>query len=498
VEVEMQVLGDLIKLPDNNYIPLPWWHRAPLGFQSKTWCYVALVESKKRPVPDVIVSVLDPSNRDKMLRIKCTHPDEPGVISKAITIVKKFNIALAETVTAKMGELHDITFVCEPVDGNSRAASKSQLEQRLREAGFTIVRIHSYEAMPYSKIWRGEVQAGWITNVNWRSKMAEMYGQTLTSTNIDLSKAVVSADTTDRLLRFVFPYKDAKTIQIEHLDKPGALEKITNVLFENDLNLLSMLLRRGGARPDMAVLVAACEPKDGVASKQMYKNVESGIHKLPAKLMTEIRITDGIDANQTITPKEPDTIVARIPSNLVEKVRKAKSSIPHRKLPVFFSHRFVQDAHVQQLVGEVRQSLFDNRCYLLEASLEDDVAAPNLVFIEVSAKMWLAKAGVVLVTKLDRDDALGKNLPHEFGFLQGQGKPILVLAESGAPPLWSNVDGIYVPRFPPNKIAFQKSSKGSIHDIITQWVRRVANPNYAEPDMQKLIIRDSDVIIGTS
>jgi hypothetical protein len=352
--------------------------------------------------------------------------------------------------------------------------------------------------MPLGKIWRGEVQGGWITNVNWRSKLEEEYGQALSATNIDLSKAIVSADTSERLLRFVFPYKDAKTIQVEHLDKPGVLEEITDVMFKYDLNLLSMLLRRGGARPDMAMLVVACEPKQGIASSKMYKNVVNGIQNLPARLMTETRITDGIDAAQTITPKEPDTVVARIPSNLVEKVRQARSYISRGKLPVFFSHRFVPDKHSQRIAEAVREALLDNQCCVLEASLDDDVTAPNLVFVEVSAKMWLAKAGVILVTKLAGDDSLGKNLPHEFGFLQGQGKPILCLAESGSSPLWSNIDGLYVPRFPPNEIAFQKTSKGSIHFIITQWVKRVINPYYTGTDIPRLDAERGDEIPSIS
>lgn len=470
---EMQVLGDLVKLPGNNYLPLPWWHRAPLGFQSKTWCYVAVVESEKRPVADLIVSVLNPDNWNKMLRIKCTHPDEPGVVSKAISNVSDFNIALAETVTMKAGELHEITFVCEPVGGTADVPSKLQLEKRLIDAGFCDVRIHTYDLKPFNKIWRGEVQAGWIKNVDWRSKMSEDYGQAFDYTNIDLSKAVVSADTTNRLLRFVFPYKNAKTIQIEHLDQPGVLKDIMDVLFNYDLNLLSILLRRGGARPGNAILVAVCEPKGGVASEMIYENVQKGIHELPPRLMADMRINDGINATQTITPKEPDTVVARIPSNIVDRVHNARSFIPHGKLPVFFSHRFIADSHAELIEKTVREALVDNQCCLLEASPQDDLGGPNLIFIEVSAKMWLAKAGIVLVTDLKKEDVLGKNLPHEFGFLQGQGKQILLLVESGAQILWSNIDGIYAPRFPPNEIAFLKDKPGSIHDIITQWVRRV-------------------------
>ncbi len=252
----MQVLGDLIKLPDNHYLPLPWWHRAPVGLQSKTWCYIAIVESKTRPVPELIISVLNPSNWDKMIRVRCTHPDELGAVSKAITEVKDYNIALAESSTLQAGELHEITLMCEPKGENDKLPTKEELKKKLKEAGFSNISILSYEKQS-TVLWvrRGEVNAGWIKNVDWYSEIQSRYQQGIGIDKIDLSKAIISADTDRRLLRFIFPYKDAKTIQVEHLDQPGVLQTLTNVFFKLDFNVLSQLLRRGGARPGNAILL---------------------------------------------------------------------------------------------------------------------------------------------------------------------------------------------------------------------------------------------------
>ena len=90
--------------------------------------------------------------------------------------------------------------------------------------------------------------------------------------------------------------------------------------------------------------------------------------------------------------------------------------------------------------------------------------------------MWLAHAGVLLVAGLDDTDALGKNLPHEFGFFQGQAKPILLLVEGGLGESlrrWSNVNGVYAPRFPSDEVAISRGEAGSISSIIIDWVERL-------------------------
>src|SRR4029077_17411975 len=111
----MQVLGDLIRLPVSNDLPLPWWHRASLGLQSKTWCYIAIVRSQSRLMPHVIVSVLNPYHYSRTLQVRSTQPDEPGIVSNVIAGVTDMNIALAESATLETGD-HQVTLICEPKD----------------------------------------------------------------------------------------------------------------------------------------------------------------------------------------------------------------------------------------------------------------------------------------------------------------------------------------------------------------------------------------------
>lgn len=472
------MLGDLVRLPKNNDLPIPWWHRAPLGLQSGTWCFVALVRSQQRPVPDLIVSVLDPSNWGSLRRIRCLHIDQPGVISKVVNVVTEFNIALAESATLESGELHEVTLFCEP----PRAApyklpSNDTLKKRLKSAGFRKIVVNSFSPLPVEWQDAGEIEAGWIRNVQWRPELEKRCGGKACA-DIDFSRAVVSADTTNRFCRFVFPFKNACTIEVRHLDEPRVLKTITDVLYRYDLNVLSQLLRRGGAKPRNAVLVAVCEPKDGTSSQIPLKEVQAELERLSPHLMIHMSYSSGRRAERTITPREPNTVLARIPVGLVEKVRRVKSFFPATsKAAIFFSHRFVDNTRAIALSQALREALKDNNCTLLEASPDDDIRGPALVYEDVSAKMWAADAGIVLVAKLGEDqDPMGKNLPQELGFMLGQGKPLLLLVDSqleGTSPLGSNLDGVYAPRFPADDVAYTKSNPYSLHGIITKWVGQI-------------------------
>ena len=39
--------------------------------------------------------------------------------------------------------------------------------------------------------------------------------------------------------------------------------------------------------------------------------------------------------------------------------------------------------------------------------------------------------------------------------------------------LWSNIDGVFAPRFPAEEVAFRDDEGGSINDIISRWVEKV-------------------------
>lgn len=470
----MQVLGDLIRLPLNNDLPLPWWHRASLGLQTKTWCHVAVVKSENREIPHIIVSVLNPYHYSRTIRVRSTQRDEPGIVSKVIAGVTAMNIALAESATLETGE-HEVTLVCEPKDRFAKVPSLDELKSHYVDVGFPVPDIISYHDRIVEWSVRAEVlDGGWIRNARWREHVVKNVDPRVVE-KYDLTRAVVSADTTSRLLRFIFPLKEARTIHIRHLDSPGVLKDIASILFRHEFNLLSMLLKRGGASPGLAELVAVCEPTKPDA-EEAYLQMERDLENLPGDLEIEFRLDDGTDSKYTLAPRETGTVVARMPADLVQRVRDIRSAIPKKTLAVFFSHRFVDEGQALTCADHVRAALKDAGCRTLEVSAKDDIRGPRIVFHEVSANLWAADAGVILITRVADNDPLGRNIPHEYGFLQGQSKPILLLVERGleeAVGRWTNAGGVYAPRFPADADAFLKDKPTSIYGLTTEFVERV-------------------------
>jgi hypothetical protein len=186
-----------------------------------------------------------------------------------------------------------------------------------------------------------------------------------------------------------------------------------------------------------------------------------------------VRITKGIVAERTIVPRHPDEIVARVPSEMRPKVLADKRNLPRGLTPVFISRRFVSDSpDAEKVFQRIRDVLKKCKCWPVEALPENTGQTPP--FYQVSSQMWISKAGIVLVMKRGIEgQAFTMNLAHEFGFLQGQGKPILVLVEKGAEqdmiPL-SNALGINAPRFAPDANAFDPDHPESIDRRVKEWI----------------------------
>jgi hypothetical protein len=384
------------------------------------------------------------------------------------------NIALAESATLETGE-HQVTLVCEPKDREAAVPSEDELKGRYLKAQTPLPDLITYRERNIEWSTRAEVvDGGWIRSAAWREHVLKHTNAAVTQ-KYDLSRAVVSADTTSRVLRFVFPFKGARTIRVRHLDHPGVLKEITTILFRHEFNLLSMLLRRGGASPGQAALVAVCEPTMSDADGA-YRQMQRELEDLPGDLEIDVRLDDGVDSKYTIAPKESRTVVARTPPDLVQRVRDIRSAIPKEKLGVFFSHRFVDEGEASACAEHVRLALTENGCRVLEVSGKDDVRGPRVVFHEVSANLWAADAGVILLTKVADGEPVGRNIPHEYGFLQGQAKPILLLVQRGledAVGRWTNAGGVYAPRFPSSGEAFLNGSPTSIYGLTKEFVERV-------------------------
>jgi hypothetical protein len=476
----MYVLSQLIKLPnEGSDLPLPWYQRACLGLISRTPCYVSFVkhpDGKGRPVPDIIVSVLNPMQWNDMLRIQCTRNDAPGVVADTFDAVEGTNIALAESITSDEGSRHFVSLICEVLDPNKRESLPSRIRKRLHDKSFEGITVERYQQRQ-NVIWHnvGIVERGWVIESKWKSELHRRYGAIAAEHNIDLSKAVVTVDTATRSLRFVFPHKGAKNITIEHADIPGALKAITGTFLnpELNLNLLSAVLRRGGAKPYNAIFFATAEPKNGKVVEDFSECIRKHVEALPTCFRADLEMHNGLDAARLIWARDPDTLVAPCPSHLAHDVLREKKRLPKGKIPIFFSRRFTDSVRADSIAEHIRDIAGKSGCVMLEATPPLG-QAPTTIFQEVTAKMWLAEGGIVLVLGSDdRDfDPLGMNLPHEFGYLQGQCKPILLLVEgatSGALRPWSNIHGIHAPHFADAADAFDPHHPRSISKVVSAW-----------------------------
>jgi hypothetical protein len=108
------------------------------------------------------------------------------------------------------------------------------------------------------------------------------------------------------------------------------------------------------------------------------------------------------------------------------------------------------------------------------------VGATQVAFNEVSAWLWVAKAGLVLVSASDMAEpksAFSINLAHEYAFLQGQGKPVLLLvdrrcrADVGLEN-WSIAHGVVRAYFD-HEHASDRTHAESIPNLVKEWASQM-------------------------
>lgn len=470
----MQVLGDLIALPMDRpgVLPLPWWHRAPLGFQSGTRAYVAFVPSGgNRACGDIFLSLLNPNKWRETVNLYCKGVDQPGFLSAAISSAADANIALAESITCESGERHELSMVIEGGD-------HSAIVDRLSSKGFSIGSVYRFPDRKIDWAGKGIIEEGWI-NRKWRDKFTETYGSADGFPDVDLSRAVISADTSNRLMRFTFPKVGAQTVHVEHVDKPGVLREIARVFESCHCNVLSLLLRRGGALPGNAIAVAVCEPvSHNGAPSQLKHALSQQLALLPVEYEIEASFPEARSADSIIIPSKKNTVVSGIPPSLLKRVEDVRETQVGKPISIFLSRRFVSNDRATRLANEVKDAIEDSGCGVLEA--DPSGKSPTMIYEEVTSKMWASDACVVLVADLKNNgvsqDTVGKNLPHEFGFMQGQGKPLILLLDGDDNAdfqAWTNIGGIFAPRIPTGDAAFIRNNDESIYAQARSWALQV-------------------------
>lgn len=280
---------------------------------------------------------------------------------------------------------------------------------------------------------------------------------------IDLTQAVVSADTENRLLRFVFPYKGARTVKISHADQPGALREILWQFAACDLNILSALLRRGGQKPGHAELIAVCEPRATQNPLEVYQELQQRILDIDRRFAAVARVEDAY---------RPAETVIYLPSP-------HPAAVPRGTRLLYFDARHSASNDWESRLGTHVRWILEGSGYSLEAMTAADAgqSAGDRISQRCSA-VDSAEACIFLVTGFDALERLcSEELLYELGYVRALSKPALLLTESNATALvtdWSRGERFTYMQFAPGDEAFDSSNPASLDRLVQSWLSRLS------------------------
>lgn len=425
-------------------LPLPWYHRAPLGLMSGTPVHVALQKPIVRPFEDLLVSVIDPVNWRYVTEVNASRRDQPGVLADVYGYAPPLNIVFAEAITVDSGSRHDARLVLEPFQVNpstedfDESMVESEIERvkgSLENNDFDDPKTERLHAEQNELIWMdvGRVELGWVEVDGWREAIQKQGEGSPDSGKYDLNMAVISADTNRRILRYVFPRKGAVSVSIKHADNPGVMREIAHALASTKLNVLSSLLRRGSAPHSKAEVVVVVEPTDDCDDPAEVENrARNVLDTLKPELRVRVKVFKAVDPeNSVLYPRRPHEIAVRPAKPLEATIRAVRAMYPSDRRLIFISRRFVDDPDERYnvaVVDELRRVIEEHGFVPVEAAPQP--GAEGGASDDVKAKMWASDAAIMFVVSTpDEQHAFSQNLAHECGFMQGQGKPLLPLVQ---------------------------------------------------------------------
>lgn len=477
----------LVKLRKGS-LPLPWYHRAPLGLLSGTNIHVVLQARHRRPFGDLIVSVVDPENWLHVREVNASKDDEPGVLADVYEKAPPLNIVFAEAVTVDSGSRHDARLLLEPyyrkpdetvqdlkgrVNSDIRSIKKSLLE----EQEFERVVSRNIHLDDHELTWEdeGRIEEGWVRVDGLEEAIAEQAAESEEAKGYDQGTAVISADTERRILRYVFPRRHAVSVSVKHRDRPGVMGEIAEALAGENLNILSSLLRRGSTSASKAEVVFVAEPKyDATSQDEVEERIREALKALAPRLRLKVDVSGPLDPEDVLYPRRPHEVAVRPSESLESAIRAVKRTVPRGMRPVFISRRFVAPSETrgQEIVAELRRALEESGCFPLEALPQPGGFGP-LAPDAIKAMMWASEAGVQLVIPTDDERDFSVNLAHESGFMQGLGKPLLPLVQKDCEIgifKHANFQGLPLGIFSEEN-ALNADMPDSIASEVAQWVR---------------------------
>ena len=485
----MYILTNRLVELQKGSLPLPWYHRAPLGLMSGTNVHVALQATKEnsRPFGDLIVSVVDPENWRFVSEVSASKRDQLGVLADVYDKAHPLNIVFAEAVTVDSGLSHDARLLVEPYfrgfddeaeDVKARVGSKVEeikesLEHRKGFEGVTADWIHLGD---HELVWEdeGRIEEGWVRMDGLEEAIAEQAAASEEADGYDQETAVISADTERRILRYVFPRKHAVSVNVKHRDRPGVLGEIARALAGANLNILSSLLRRGSTPALKAEVVFVVEPEYEAESRaEVEARVREAFKTLPPRLRLNVDVSGPIEPEEVLYPRRPHEVAARPSKALESEILAVKGTVPEGMRPVFISRRFVDlnNAYSRKVVEELRRVLDENGWFALEALPRPGEIGP-LAPEAVKAMMWASEAAILLVITTPDEREFSVNLAHECGFMQGQGKPLLPLVQAdrtNSVHNHANLQGLQLSTFS-KKNALKSRKPDSIAAAVRRWV----------------------------
>jgi hypothetical protein len=389
------------------------------------------------------VSVVDPANWRYINDISGWTPDAPGVLAEVYRLAPPLNIVFAEAVTVDSGSRHDVRLVLEPYRPGADEETEAEVAgglaaigKGLDNRGFLEVRADPiHEGAPRLE-WMevGMIESGWVHVEGWREAAETQAKDSPTAGDYDLDRAVVSADTERRILRYVFPRRGAVSVSIKHSDRPGAMRDIAGALADRELNILSSLLRRGSAPAYKAEVVVVVEPTEPDDPEAVEERVRVALDGFPPSLRVRVDIEGPVDPARVLYPRQRNEIAVRPQPPLAAAIRAVKDALPPDKTPIFISRRFIDATRdYNRRVVDALHRVLDERGFVgVEA--QPDFSSESAISEEVKAKMWAGEAAIVFVISTEEPEAseFSENLAHETGFMQGQGKPLFLLVEQGA------------------------------------------------------------------
>lgn len=300
----MQILsGELVHELSENRLPVPRHLRESIGLQPDAEVFVAFLRASSRPVCDVVISARDPDLWRGTTRVSylTSSPD----LSHNLEAIGPLRMVLAEVTAVNGQAAFAVQLVVQwakprPQDDNEARDTEisvhlARLRRRLAADGCTSVRTSSVEIdqTAVEAVLRGRVDGDWVVlNDDWRQTIRRLYPVGITQ--VDLDAGAVVANTLYESLRVVFPTQGAQTARVQFRAAPGAMAAVIDGLRQENLNILSFLIRRG-AMPGTDEILAIVEPQMLPPSRDDADMIDTEPLRMLEVLVTDLR--RGLDEN---------------------------------------------------------------------------------------------------------------------------------------------------------------------------------------------------------